>query len=528
MKILKNLAVLAIAAAVVLTGCENTFSGTSVNKSVLAEYNRSTSAAGITDPIINGPFTNAVNQVISFTFGAADDVDMETVANAVTIRNVSGTVATTVYTQGAEIIPSAVEIRNNVAYFTVSLVGASNPIEIFVDPTVLTARDGTMKLNRDGVEEDTNGNGVLDLGEDVDGDGHRDVAEPDADTDGVLDFGEDVDGDGNRDVAEPDVNSNGSLDSEDTNVNGILNGAPDQGEAGDDDLYFYPTVTGGTAATGEERNPLLGMAMTADPTFNLSTTVSSTLTFTYGRQAGNLDTFDYTSILNGCVVIEKYAPATHSWTAVSAAGTYVTTTGVYTATFAAGAAGDVYRARGVNLQNFKTQTAFSGYIQRSAMDATTTQIFETGSIADPKEISASPFLAVGGVDAIFDSNKLNGYIQLNLNTAITGDQGLDTSTFTSANVKLYDTTDKVFVPFSTVTFRYQDPVATTSGAKDQVTLLLDPSFKAVAHTFVIYLGPGLKALGDVDGTPAAGVFGDITQISSQPYGFRSVTGSTLN
>ncbi len=59
---------------------------------------------------------------------------------------------------------------------------------------------------------DTDGNGILDEAEDVDGDGNLDVDE-DANANGVLDPGEDLDGDGNLDIAE-DLNGNGVLDAE--------------------------------------------------------------------------------------------------------------------------------------------------------------------------------------------------------------------------------------------------------------------------------------------------------------------------
>ena len=51
---------------------------------------------------------------------------------------------------------------------------------------------------------------MLDLGEDVDGDGNLDVAE-DIDGDGNLDVAEDIDGDGNLDIAE-DLDEDGNLD----------------------------------------------------------------------------------------------------------------------------------------------------------------------------------------------------------------------------------------------------------------------------------------------------------------------------
>ena len=75
--------------------------------------------------------------------------------------------------------------------------------------------------------EDKDGDGKLDVGEDVDYDGHLDVWE-DKNNNGLLDPGEDLDGDGKLDVDE-DLNGNGRLDvyNEDTNRNGILDPGED-------------------------------------------------------------------------------------------------------------------------------------------------------------------------------------------------------------------------------------------------------------------------------------------------------------
>ena len=72
------------------------------------------------------------------------------------------------------------------------------------------------------VNEDVDGDGVLDTDEDLDGDGNLDVNE-DVDGDGNLDVDEDTDGDGNLDVNE-DTDGDGNLDvDEDTDGEG---GAP--------------------------------------------------------------------------------------------------------------------------------------------------------------------------------------------------------------------------------------------------------------------------------------------------------------
>jgi membrane peptidoglycan carboxypeptidase len=69
------------------------------------------------------------------------------------------------------------------------------------------------------LDEDVNGNGVLDAAEDLDEDGQIDPVE-DTNANGVLDEGE-------------DVNGNGVLDSEDANQNGVLDPAEDLNDDGE-------------------------------------------------------------------------------------------------------------------------------------------------------------------------------------------------------------------------------------------------------------------------------------------------------
>lgn len=75
------------------------------------------------------------------------------------------------------------------------------------DGAVWTSASCTLPSTRIG--RDLNDNGVIDLGEDIDGDGNLDVDE-DINCNGVLDTGEDIDGDDNLDVDE-DTNGDGVL-----------------------------------------------------------------------------------------------------------------------------------------------------------------------------------------------------------------------------------------------------------------------------------------------------------------------------
>jgi len=106
---------------------------------------------------------------------------------------------------------------------------------------------------------------------------------------------------------------------------------------------------------------------------------------------------------------------------------------------------------------------------------------------------------------------------------------MDTSSFTADNVKIYDTVLKVWVPFTSATFRYPEgtPAASQTGPKTEVVLVLDPAFKSNGNAFDLYVGPGLKTLGDATPGTAARRFGDFTAIDKQPRGFLSFHGGTF-
>ncbi len=101
-------------------------------------------------------------------------------------------------------------------------------------------------------EEDANGNGVLDPGEDINGNGVLDTEE-DANGNGVLDPGEDINGNGVLDTEE-DANGNGVLDpGEDINGNGVLD--TDEDTDGNGFLRVGEDINGnGVLDLGEDAN----------------------------------------------------------------------------------------------------------------------------------------------------------------------------------------------------------------------------------------------------------------------------------
>lgn len=88
---------------------------------------------------------------------------------------------------------------------------------------LLMANASTLNLAQLG--EDLNSNGILDRSEDTNGNNAIDTTTEDTNGNGVLDTGEDTNGNGVIDTTTEDKNGNGVLDaSEDTNGNGILDG----------------------------------------------------------------------------------------------------------------------------------------------------------------------------------------------------------------------------------------------------------------------------------------------------------------
>ena len=111
----------------------------------------------------------------------------------------------------------------------------------------------TIRIGGPNINEDKNGNGILDDGEDIDLDGILDFTE-DANHNGILDAGEDLNGDGILTVNE-DINLNGILDpSEDTNGNGVLDAGEDTNGNGNLDLGEEDLNGDGLLTVSEDTN----------------------------------------------------------------------------------------------------------------------------------------------------------------------------------------------------------------------------------------------------------------------------------
>jgi hypothetical protein len=435
-----------------------------VDTAVLAAYNNGSMRDSMTtpDPDFTG-LAAAVDQYFTVEFSPADDIDEASITQAVQIRKLAaGATATDAFAATA-ITSTLVSFRDSIATFKMDLTGVTSTLELFIDSTKLTGRNGAMKMNSDGDE-----------------------------------------------VA---------------------------GETGDDDLYFYSTAAPFNAdpATGLRRNPLRNISSGANFTVMNTTTGVGTFEFTCGFAALNED---YTSILTGNIVIQKYNDVTKSWDPVVSTLSKAGTT--YTLTFSAVTAGITYRAFSNNVQAVKTTATYGGYIVKASYDAsirTFVNSIYTPPYPATQQITANPFDATVAADLHADATGKNRYIEFTYDVATgstIGNLGLDLTTLLPANIKLYDDDSNTFIAISSIQAVYQDPEQKT-GTKDMIRVYLDPNFGQqmtwnqstyefdFSDTYTdIYLlvGPGLKSLGDsAPGTVVARYFGDVTETSNVPLGF---------
>lgn len=456
MKLAKKLAVLAIAATVIFAGCENSFSGSNLSTGALDAYNDGSvihpplttpSSIDLTNGDITAALAAAADQIITINFNTADGIDESTIANAVTISKLASGASTTAAYVATPLTKTLVSFRNGVATFKLDLTGVTEGVEVFVNSTILTGRNGARKLNLD----------------------------------------------------EDSV----------------------QGEAGDDDLYRYFTTGAGYPATGDQRVPrralVAGMSAMTLNTITGAGSISITL--------GNTDlTDDFTSILQANSAIQLYNESSDSWADITSTITKATLD--YTYAFTGVAEGKTYRVMIKDVQAFKTSTAYRGFVIKATYDGNErTAVFgmTTAPFAATIQYVGSPFTAY---TKNCDASDKNVYIDMPfsiLANSIVGDKGLDSATVTKDNLKLYDQTDKVFLNISSIELIYAS-ASQTSGVKDRVRIYLDPSIKCInTHPVDLWIGPGLKSLGDTTPGTVARKFGNVSNITEKPYGFFKVT-----
>lgn len=153
------------------------------------------------------------------------------------------------------------------------VLNAGNGVLLMANASTLNLAQLGEDLNSNGVldpTEDTNGNGRLDLSEDTNANGVLDVSE-DVNGNGLLDTGEDTNSNGLLDTTTEDTNGNGVLDlSEDLDGDGVLDGSEDSNSNGILDggyLFASNTITRNTGdglAVQSLNNSIVNMFVVAN------------------------------------------------------------------------------------------------------------------------------------------------------------------------------------------------------------------------------------------------------------------------
>jgi len=264
----------ALSAALVLAGCDTGFTGTTLDTSALTKVQQNSGTWTTAPSIVSGNPSNSTGQIIQIDLGITN-IDADTIPQAVTIYKLESptTPATQVYTQKGTIPYTVAGVSGGVATLLANLTDASNPIEIKIDSTKLTANKGNTKMNLDG-----------------------------------------------------DLTA---------------------GEAQDDDAYLYVNVTGGTAATGQQRDPrafIFSGASCASFVTPLSITANNSIQINYTYFA--IDDTNYSDIFINYFAVEQYNVTTKTWTALAITKDTTNTNvgaGTYRYTFPAATAGATYR-----------------------------------------------------------------------------------------------------------------------------------------------------------------------------------------
>lgn len=447
----------ALSAALVLAGCDTGFTGTTLDTSALTKVQQNSGTWTTAPSIVSGNPSNSKDQIIQINLGITN-IDADTIPQAVTIYKLeSPTNPTQVNNQKGTISYTVAGVSGGIATLLADLTDASNPIEIKIDSTKLTANKGNTKMNLD-----------MDL---------------------------------------------------------------TAGEAQDDDEYLYVNVTGGTAATGQQRDPRAVIFSGASFVTPLSITANNSIQVNYTYSA--IDDTNYSDIFINYVAVEQYNVTTKTWTALNVTKDTTNTNvgaGTYRYTFPAATAGATYRlVFKSNSKDLKTSKEVLGFFQKFVPqdNARLPLVIDTQTVPDATELSWAQQIAVFSTSKGSDSSGANKVIELTYSVApgsTTGDKGIDETTFTKDNVKIYHTVNNVFVPISRIVF------GPKNGSTNEKTIYiyLDPAYTSNG-TFHIYMNTSVRTLGDATPGITAKHFGDSSNINEQPYGvgFRMVISVTF-
>ena len=440
-------------------------SGTSLSDSEIAENQTnafSVTAGGITNvTITSGALgsTTAEDVVITFNdgLGKGCSIDAATVANAVVFYNLKATNETDgAPSQGAS-IPYTPVVDYHSGFTTITFTmdlsspaTTSNQIEVYINPAVLTANNGTMSLNLDG--------------------------------DAV------------------------------------------QGEAAEDDFIGYIATAGTIVSTGSQRAP----RSNTTPAYAFAVGTTST-TFTYDYTVYGLTTAPISkALLDAYASLERFNPVSLIWETISTTSTYTDTAGsaAYVLTHSTLENGDVLRFAFSNPYSFVTSTTVLGYYQYGDYDQSKTYDYSIlgGALGAGRTGFNTAFTNadVAVVKADINDGGEDYKLEYTLNFSNIGAEGLQLASITTSTIKLYDTVDKVYVPWASVSLE------DNAGTNNSVVLSMNSGYRDKGHAMQIHIGPGLFDLGATTATTDDVRLGDYDNVSTYPVGFHIVTpGETL-
>lgn len=152
MKLIRICACLALATAILLPSCDN-FTGTATDQTFLNEYHEAKGSERIGVNSLTATLSNTTNQKVTITFMANSNVDIESLTEALTIRNLSDAADNaTPYVQGSEIAYTVEQVSGDSVTLNMDLTNATGRLEFHIDAATLTGRNGTIQLDLDGDE----------------------------------------------------------------------------------------------------------------------------------------------------------------------------------------------------------------------------------------------------------------------------------------------------------------------------------------------------------------------------------------
>jgi hypothetical protein len=308
-----------------------------------------------------------------------------------------------------------------------------------------------------------------------------------------------------------------------------LDGDSTPGEAGDDDIYGYRTVSPKASSTLKapahtvDRSPRAGIGIAAGAgtlgAFSTSTGSTTGLRdrYTITANFGDVESASFLEFLRANLIIEKYAGG--AWTALTVNITDTTTitpvnpsSHAYTAAFTSGDR-DILRARLTKTKELETVNEYYGYKQKLEYDDNAADVRQDnsgiavnvdgtaettpGSSYTYQKYTNSSIATSSGASVISADGSSDVYVSIPLDTGsgITAGKKLTDTTVTADNIKIVVTEENTSVVLPWDSFSYNSSV--TSGVTTTVTyptllLKMPAGFKKGARSFDVYISPDVK------------------------------------